>query len=741
VSCPLYRAELAVQPQTGELFTWIVDSNSHDEGIFKSSDSGNTWTQIHAAGDGITNCHDLGFSNGVTGCGTDQATFNMVLMAVPTSAGTDVYAGAVNVFRCSITASNPTCQNSGSWVDLTHVYGCSTQLDGPFRPNSHSDQHSIAFVVSQPQIVYFGNDGGVYRSLNAPALTGACNAAFDNLNPHLGPLTQLVAFSQDPAAQSTLQIGSQDNGTAATTDTITWNTIESGDGGYNEIDPSGSGNWFNSGNYVDIAHCAANCAAGGVFTQIVNGDNVDNDAAPFFVPYILDPGKPGQILVGTCRVWRGSGTTSWNKSAGVPISGNFLGTTSSCQGSDDMIRAMAAGGPAGANGSSVIYVGTTQGFLWVTRDSSQGGWSGGPLSSTSEACDNDNARCPISDIALDRSDATGATAYAAVMGFNTPHVYKTTNFGASWTDITANLPDVPANAVLVDPTNSQTIYVGTDIGVFVTNDGGQSWNEYGENLPTVPVTQLRAFPPNGPAQFLRASTYGRGLWQAPLADSIPDFQDFAVVPQTQSLTISAGQAASAVISIVTQNNFSGGVSFSCSGLPAGATCSFSPNMLTNVAGGATTTMTISTLQASTAQPTGPTAQSSWRPAGHMHPFWGALPVFAVFGWIRGERRRRKGWLRVLFDVGGADSDQDWRAQLVGHQRRGTFRRKPRVCGLIIGMVLLGMLSACGGVSKKSTLITTNTPTEPGTATGNYNVTIIATSGSVQKTATITLTVQ
>lgn len=588
LSCPLYRAELAVQPQTGELFTWMVNSTAVDQGIFKSSDGGATWTQIHffdpnapiISGDGITNCGDAGFSNGVTGCGTDQATFNMELMAVPNGTGTDVYAGAVNVFRTSLTPQ--TCAAGVAscaltWTNLTHVYGCGP-TGGPFQPDSHPDQHAIAAVSGAP-IIFFGNDGGVYRSLNAPRLDGTCGVLLDDLNSHLGSLAQLVGFSHDANSATALQVGSQDNGTAATTDALAWNTIGGGDGGYNEISPD-STDWLNSGNYVDIAHCGAGlgCAAAGApFSQIVSAASVGNDAAPFFMRYILDPTKPSQILVGTCRLWRGSATTAWG-TTGTPISPNFFQQNiQPCASGDDMIRAIAAGGSPSGIASQVIYIGTRNGLLWVTHSPSTNisSWSGGPLPNANPVCQQGNARCAISDIALDPHDLTGATAYATVMGFGTPHLYKTTDFGTNWIDLTANLPDVPANAVLVDPNSSSTIYVGTDIGVFASTDGGQTWNEYGSSLPTVPVTQLRAF---SAGSVLRASTYGRGLWQAPLAGIVPDFQLTLQITSTQQYpnsttrvqgTIGATAGYSQAISVTCDAASGPHLQCSSPGVPAG----------------------------------------------------------------------------------------------------------------------------------------------------------------------------
>src|SRR5205807_812531 len=75
---------------------------------------------------------------------------------------------------------------------------------------------------------------------------------------------------------------------------------------------------------------------------------------------------------------------------------------------------------------------------------------------------------PISGAAIDPSDKTGKTAYVAIMGFHVAHVWKTSNGGVNWTNFTANLPDAPVNAILIDAGSTPstgTIYVGTDNGI------------------------------------------------------------------------------------------------------------------------------------------------------------------------------------------------------------------------------------------------------------------------------------
>src|SRR5262249_25443015 len=90
------------------------------------------------------------------------------------------------------------------------------------------------------------------------------------------------------------------------------------------------------------------------------------------------------------------------------------------------------------------------------------------------------------------------------------HAFKTTDGGATWVDISGNLPDVPANTVLIDPLDAQMIYVGTDIGVF-RSAGVAAWQPLTAGMPPVVVTQLAAHP----SGLIQAATYGRGAFELP----------------------------------------------------------------------------------------------------------------------------------------------------------------------------------------------------------------------------------
>jgi hypothetical protein len=194
----------------------------------------------------------------------------------------------------------------------------------------------------------------------------------------------------------------------------------------------------------------------------------------------------------------------------------------------------------------------------------------------------------VSGVAVNSSDATGATAYVTVMGFTggTGHVWKTTNGGASWSDFTGNLPDSPVNAVVIDSAVSE-IYVGTDVGVFASSTSSASWTELGPNpstglpgnLPNVAVTALALFNSGG-QKLLRASTYGRGIWQFNLVTT-PDYQ---LVVSNSPQTVFLGQTTTFSGTATELNGYASSVALSC---VAGtttppSTCSFVPSSLTPV---------------------------------------------------------------------------------------------------------------------------------------------------------------
>ncbi len=116
------------------------------------------------------------------------------------------------------------------------------------------------------------------------------------------------------------------------------------------------------------------------------------------------------------------------------------------------------------------------------------------------------------DIAVDPRNSRNV--YVAYGGFGTGHVFKSTNSGSIWTDITGTLPDVHTTALIVDPYNSNVVYMGNDIGVFISTNGGSDWNPFVNGLPdAILVADLGICNANG---TLRAATHGNGLYERTL---------------------------------------------------------------------------------------------------------------------------------------------------------------------------------------------------------------------------------
>jgi hypothetical protein len=599
-SCPIYRGEIAVVPSRagsaglGEMYAWFVNANGGDQGIWKSLDGGASWMQINDSG--VTNCGDL-----FGGCGTSQGTYNLALAAVPNGTATDLYAGAVNLYKCTITNAFPTCNGTGnnSFLNLTHVYGCSDIA------KIHPDQHAIDFVVANgTALLYFANDGGIYRALDGftGLTTGACGQTnqFDSLNAMLGPMAQFVSVSQSATDVNLLFGGTQDNGAPASAFSQSggpWVNVNAGDNGFTAVNPTNENEWFvaspsDSVSGVNLFRCTngASCHTLDFQNdQIADSNQLGGDAGAFYLPFILDPASSSTILLGTCRIWRGA---SMGGSFSL-LSPDFeTGGTGACTGSEiNLVRSLAAGGPMDSGGySQVIYAGTNGegpliptttvgGHVWVTTAA-----DAGAISWTDRTGPINPQGFPVSAIAIDPSDSTGQTAYVGIMGFHTSHVWRTTDAGLDWTDFSANLPDAPVNSIVIDPGSPGspgTIYAGTDVGIF----GGSSspnWTEVGPAagrpgfLPNVAVTSLQIFNSGG-IKRLRVATYGRGIWEWNLITT-PDFQP-NVSPNAQ--TILAGSSTAFNGTIWARNGYNSNVNLSCiaGSTPLLQTCSVVPTSI------------------------------------------------------------------------------------------------------------------------------------------------------------------
>lgn len=552
-NCPIFRGTLAVQPVTGDLFALTTDVNNLDQGLWQDvcGLSGGRCASSMVMFGARLNSTPLEVGGGSTEI--FQGDYDLALAAMPTTSGnaadTTLLVGTVDLYRCTL-AGGCALRNTTNATN-----GCAAPA------KVAPAQHVLAPAgVSVAGLLYFGNDGGLWRSTDGVAQTGqACAATdashFDNLNAALGSLGETVSLAEDPANADVVLAGFGAMGTAATTTATTstgsWPQLSEGEGGSAMINPMDPTQWtISTGAGVSLQTCGhgATCAAadfGGVVE--IGPAETSNDSSLFDAPSLLDAAQPGDVLVGTCRVWRGPAANGSAWSRGNAISPPLAAqATNACTPSSTMIRALAVGGTAASSADSpVIYAGmaglgdgggSAPGHLFATATGGVGvsAWTDVALSKVSNGQGISATFNPqgfdVSAVAIDAHDTTGRTVYATVMGFSepgasAPHVYRSTNGGASWTNITSNLPNAPANSIVVDPNDANTVYLAMDTGVYVTSavtncTAANCWSVFGSGLPNAPVTQLEvgANIPTGDGRTgeLRAGTYGRGVWQAPL---------------------------------------------------------------------------------------------------------------------------------------------------------------------------------------------------------------------------------
>src|SRR5208282_3155829 len=147
------------------------------------------------------------------------------------------------------------------------------------------------------------------------------------------------------------------------------------------------------------------------------------------------------------------------------------------------------------------------------------------------------------------------------MGRQIQVVYRSTNGGASWTDITStNLPAAPANSLAVDPQNANTVYLATDRGVYFTTEVANCalvlsncWSVFGSGLPGAPVVALSAAPATASAPVLVAATYGRGLWQTSLWSAGTGLTTASANPASLTFQSQAFDTTSTALTVTLEN--------------------------------------------------------------------------------------------------------------------------------------------------------------------------------------------
>ena len=298
-------------------------------------------------------------------------------------------------------------------------------------------------------------------------------------------------ISQHPTDPSIILGGLQDNGTLLSNGTTLFNTTTGGDGGYSAI------------NYLTPTTSWSTCQWSSgpcIFRRAANTSGGYNFTYPGSGITVTDRAQfiPPLVMDPVTPTTLYFGTMKLYRTTNDGAS--FTAISADLSKGTGSIKTIAIA-PSDA---LTIYVGTTDGNVQVTRD--------GGATFTVSVTGLPNRT--VTDLAVDR--ANPLRALLTMSGQGASHVFFTTNAGQSWSNISGALPDMPVNAGVIIEDGSDHFFVGTDVGVFETTDGGLTWTISPSGLPNVVVNDLSY---NPVTKQLVAATYGRGLWSFSLANA------------------------------------------------------------------------------------------------------------------------------------------------------------------------------------------------------------------------------
>jgi photosystem II stability/assembly factor-like uncharacterized protein len=356
--------------------------------------------------------------------------------------------------------------------------------------NVHADHHAMWINPKDPDHILLGNDGGVNLSYDG-------GKSWAHLNTT--SVGQFYTVTVDNATPYNIYGGLQDNGVfygssqSVPNKSKPWESIMGGDGMMVAVDPRDNSvvyTGFQYGNYFKLNKTSGS-------TKFITPKHDIGEAPLRFnwrTPLVMSVHNPDIIYLGSQRLHRSmDGAENWqtispdltkNKKQGnVPYS----------------TLTVIAESPLTFG---LIYAGTDDGNIQLTRN----GGASWELISASLPADK-----WVSSIFPSKYDE--ATVYATLNGYRyddfKSYVYKSTDYGKTWTSLKANLPDECANVIVEDPVNARLLYLGTDHGTYVTLNGGASWQLLNSGIPNVANYDMIVHPRENE---LVIATHGRSMY-------------------------------------------------------------------------------------------------------------------------------------------------------------------------------------------------------------------------------------
>lgn len=399
-----------------------------------------------------------------------------------------------------MTGTTSMCRSTDGGQTWTEYYDIGSH---PYR-NLHGDHHRMEWKDGNS--VYSTNDGGIAVSQDRGA---TWNTLINTL-----PITQIYKFDVGINNKNVIFGGTQDNGMVRTLNLgSSWQFLFSGDGGGIEIDPLSYNKVYSShggSGVTNVGWGRYKTINGGLnWSEITNNLPAHDDWSPSIhsdkTPpiYLYTNGGPNMFK----STNEGS---SWIRMNSTPFPTphilNF--SVSKFVSGNSVIYACLKDDPESGNHTGKLLRVFDNG-TWFERSSGlpqSGAW--------------------VRNVAIHPSNVN--IAYALMNGVTGQKIFKTTNKGVSWTNISGNLPNVPVSDLIPHPTDNNKLYLSSEYGCYKTTNGGANWyrwnNGMPEKLPSATTINdlavIDSLSQNG-RYYIVAATYGRGFWMREISGDDP----------------------------------------------------------------------------------------------------------------------------------------------------------------------------------------------------------------------------
>ena len=519
------RISLAVGPSANVLgahVLYVTASNISTGGLLYFGRSNTADAAVPAFTDLTAGTPDfMGAGNG-----SGQGWYDQAIIVDPTNSQ-NVYCAGVVTYSTNTKAVIKSVNGGSTWTDITTVGGV----------EPHTDHHALAFDAGGKMLD--GNDGGIWRY-------DPVGNTWTNLNNGINTI-QLTGIGLHPTSTATVIGGSQDNGTELYSNNIVWTETDGGDGGYSLFSQTNPLIVYGNhpiGSFGTTAFFRVSTNGGTSWvarTPTISNSNLFN----FYAPIAVDPLNGNRVFLGGDALYESTNAgTSWTTHAS-PAPTTAIDSIAVVPGSNTLY--VAAGGAFAS--TSTLWKSVNDGSTWSAIN----------LPVTGR----------VQELDVDPNDGTGATVVAVINMFNAANgqVYRTTNGGTTWTNISANIPQVPAWSAKIDTDSNKTIYVSNETAVYSSPSPYTTWTAFGTGLPHVQGVSLQL---NLSLHLLAVGTHGRGAWEintpapvptvtlntANLAQNAPTITiagtNFSTTPANNSVAFNLGAIGTVTAATTTQ---------------------------------------------------------------------------------------------------------------------------------------------------------------------------------------------